>query len=61
MAKLQKARAQKESELEYVNNANYTSLEEGAAISPNDFISQNRMPRRPGTKTKSQEKINDFA
>jgi hypothetical protein len=42
----------KKEEIEFAENAFYTSNEEGMGVSPNAFISQNRMPK-PARRTKS--------
>ena len=39
-------------DIEFVEQAFYTSNEEGMGVSPNLFDDQNQMPRRPGTRDK---------
>lgn len=35
----------KKDEIEFVENAFYTSNEDGMGVSPNQYVDQNRMPR----------------
>ena len=42
----------KKEEIEFAENAFYTSNEDGMGVSPNAFISQNRMPK-PSHRAKS--------
>ncbi len=42
--RLKKVRQDKEAEIEFAENAFYTSNEDGMGVSPNNYVSQNRMP-----------------
>ena len=46
----------KKEEIEFAENAFYTSNEEGMGVSPGMFDAQNKMPKRPGTKSRSPRK-----
>ena len=50
--RLNGVRQTKKEELEFAENAFYTSNEDGMGVSPNNFVSQNRMPTKPSNKPK---------
>lgn len=55
-SRLKQAQEKKSEDIKFVENAFYTSNEDGMGVSPNAFASQNKramVPRRPGTKDKS--------
>lgn len=56
LARLKAAEERKKRDIEFVENAFYTSNEEGMGVSPGAFDAQNRMPKRPGTKSRSPRK-----
>lgn len=43
--KLNKVKQDKQIEIEFAENAFYTSNEDGMGVSPNNYVSQNKMPR----------------
>ena len=56
IARLRAAEDRKRRDIDFVENAFYTSNEEGMGVSPGTFDAQNRMPKRPGTKSRSPKK-----
>lgn len=54
-ARLQEVEEKRQNELAFVENAFYTSNEEGMGVSPNSYEGQNRMPR-PGHRAKTPPK-----
>ena len=50
--RLNKVTQEKQAEIEFAENAFYTSNEDGMGVSPNNYVSQNRMPR-PGHKERT--------
>ena len=56
LARLKAAEERKKRDIDFVENAFYTSNEEGMGVSPGTFDAQNRMPKRPGTKARSPRK-----
>ena len=56
IGRLHGVRQTKKDELEFAENAFYTSNESGMGVSPNNFISQNRMPIKPSSKPKDPAK-----
>lgn len=52
LKRLQAAEEQRRNDLNFVENAFYTSNEEGMGVSPNTFEGQNRMPR-PGNRSRT--------
>lgn len=56
LARLKAAEERKKRDIDFVENAFYTSNEEGMGVSPGAFDAQNRMPKRPGTKSRSPRK-----
>ena len=55
LKRLQIAEEQRRNDLYFVENAFYTSNEEGMGVSPNTFEGQNRMPR-PGNRSRTPER-----
>lgn len=45
MERLNKVKRDKQVEIEFAENAFYTSNEDGMGVSPNNYVSQNKMPR----------------
>lgn len=56
LEKLRVAQDKKKRDVEFVENAFYTSNEEGMGVSPGTFDEKNRMPRRPGSKVRSPKR-----
>ena len=55
MKRLQETEDLRRQDLDFVENAFYTSNEEGMGVSPNTFEHHNRMPR-PGTRSRSPDR-----
>lgn len=55
-SKLVNAQALKDKELAFVENAFYTSNEEGMGVSPNAFTQQNKMPTKSSKGHSSRKK-----
>ena len=53
MRLLTEAEERKRQELSFIENANFTSNEEAMGVSPNSYISANRMPNKPGSRVRS--------
>ena len=56
LEKLRAAQEKKKRDIDFVENAFYTSNEEGMGVSPGTFDEKNRMPRRPGSKVRSPKR-----
>jgi len=53
MERLKAAEERKRRDIEFVEHAFYTSNEEAMGVTPANFDDKNRMPKRPGTKSRS--------
>ena len=56
IARLRAAEERRKREIDFVENAFYTSNEEGMGVSPGTFDAKNKMPKRPGSKVRSPKK-----
>ena len=56
MERLKSAEERKLRDIEFVEHAFYTSNEEAMGVTPSHFDQKNRMPKRPGTKSRSPAK-----
>lgn len=57
--RLEKVRHLKEQDVQFVENAFYTSNEDGMGVSPSAYANQNAIPR-PATKTREPPRIPPF-